>query len=75
MENFARYDKDIQSYSLIWQNNGKYGLILPSYPKFWPFFESICPLMAKLYEVMTKYDQIVQIYTIYGQIWQISEKL
>ena len=30
-------------------------------------FQSIRPVMAKLYKVMTRYDQIIQIYTSYGQ--------
>ena len=45
---------------------------MPSYRKFWPFFESICPVMAKLYKVMIRYDQIMQRYTSYGQIWQVQ---
>ena len=28
--------------------------------------------MAKLYKVMTRYDQIMQWYTSYGQIWQVQ---
>ena len=53
----ARFDKDMQSYALLWQNNDKYGKILPSYPKLWPFFE-----MATLSNVTARIGHVVQIF-------------
>ena len=87
-KHYQNIAKLIQTYKIcgqIWQRHAK---LCPDMANQWyvcldfaklskvlSIFQSIRPVMAKLYKVMTRYDQFIQIYTSYGQTWQTSTKL